>query len=972
MPRQPLEHGDASLLGRPLRWLTAAVLWMPRVTLGVALVVAVVSIVLAVYGLGFRTRRLDLLNPASDFNQLWLAYIREFGDRDDVILVVRGDDPAAVISALDELAVRLAREPGLFDHVLHAIDLSPLQAKGLHYLRVEQVEQVEQFVRVSEPIRRNDWSGLELLSILAPRGASLAAAPFSSSSTAGASAAGAELGQLAESLQGSLAHGRFFSPWMAELAGFDQLRELRLRHLLAAHGRLGMILLFARGNEQGFDGASQAVDALRRIMAEVGARHEGVQIGLTGLPVLENDEMRASRQDMLEASLLSLAGVLCLFVAGFGGLRHPLMAVAALLLAIVWSLGYITLSVGHLNILSISFGVILIGLGIDFGIHYVARYLELLPRLRNCREAILRTAASAGPGIAVGGLTTALAFFMVAVTEFQGVAELGMIAGGGILLCLLSTLLVLPVILWIADRSRWRHHVPVSLPVDGWLRPWHRAPECVLWLTLSASTLLGVGGSRLWYDHNLLNLQPASLDSVVWERVLLSEAGQGAWFALSVADSPAALLARKQRFLELSTVERVEEIVSLIPADDPARTAAIERIGRLLKVLPARPGLIPACSPRQLDQALERRLDQLDLHDPRASALRGQLDAVRQQLRRMSPAAAGARLAEYQQQLAWDLLGRLHLVRGLCDPVPPQWSDLPPELRVRFVGKHGRHVLKIFARGDVWDMAALERFVADVKRIDPQATGQPLQTFYASRQMQQSYVQAAIYALIVVIVVVGFDLGSISDTLLALLPMSLGLVQLCGIMGWLNIPMNPANMIVLPLILGIGIDDGVHVIHDFRRQVGRYRLSRSVATAVIITSLTTNVGFGSLILARHEGLRSLGRVLTLGVTCCLINSLVLLPALLVWLTRHRAADPSATCATASTAWQLSESTPCSDAVRSGGGAVPRRAALPPQAVACGVPPECGEQTAHTWPTAPAAFSAPAFPANLKTQENDSM
>ena len=120
-----------------------------------------------------------------------------------------------------------------------------------------------------------------------------------------------------------------------------------------------------------------------------------------------------------------------------------------------------------------------------------------------------------------------------------------------------------------------------------------------------------------------------------------------------------------------------------------------------------------------------------------------------------------------------------------------------------------------------------------------------------------------------------------------MLPLGLGMLQMFGIMGILNIPLNPANMIVLPLILGIGIDDGVHVMHDFRRQSGRYRMSPSTASAVLITSLTTMVGFGSLMIAGHRGLQSLGRVLTIGVSCCLFTSLIMMPALLVWLTRNR-------------------------------------------------------------------------------------
>ena len=191
-------------------------------------------------------------------------------------------------------------------------------------------------------------------------------------------------------------------------------------------------------------------------------------------------------------------------------------------------------------------------------------------------------------------------------------------------------------------------------------------------------------------------------------------------------------------------------------------------------------------------------------------------------------------------------------------------------------------MLKVYGRGDIWDIDGLSRFVNDVKSVDSRATGQPLQTYYASHQMQHSYIHAAFYALAAVVVVLLLEFRKFSLTFLALVPLGAGMVQMFGLMGLMGIPLNPANMIVLPLILGIGLDDGVHVVHDFRRRRGGYRVSTSTVAAVVVTSLTTMVGFGSLMLANHQGLQSLGRVLTIGVTCCLFSSLVLLPAMLRW------------------------------------------------------------------------------------------
>ncbi len=209
------------------------------------------------------------------------------------------------------------------------------------------------------------------------------------------------------------------------------------------------------------------------------------------------------------------------------------------------------------------------------------------------------------------------------------------------------------------------------------------------------------------------------------------------------------------------------------------------------------------------------------------------------------------------------------MLQGISNPDPPKFDDLPTGLVTRFVGKTDRFLLKIYGRGNIWDMENLADFVYDVRSVDARVTGNPLQAYEASLEMKSSYQNAAIYSLIGIVVVLLLDFGSIRDVLLALLPLSLGVVMTFGLLGWLNLPLNPANMIVLPLILGIGIDDGVHVVHDFRRQTGRYQLGNSTASGVLLTSLTSMLGIGSLMIASHQGLQSLGRVLTLGVCCCL-------------------------------------------------------------------------------------------------------
>jgi predicted RND superfamily exporter protein len=251
-------------------------------------------------------------------------------------------------------------------------------------------------------------------------------------------------------------------------------------------------------------------------------------------------------------------------------------------------------------------------------------------------------------------------------------------------------------------------------------------------------------------------------------------------------------------------------------------------------------------------------------------------------------------VSQFQQNMAGDLLSRLHILRSMANPSPPELADLPESLTQRFVGKDGHYLLKIYGRGNIWDMDALERFVKDVRSVDPRSTGNPLQAYEASLEMKSGYERAALYALSVIMVVLIIDLRSIRHALLAALPLGLGMLQMFGLLGILEIPLNPANMIALPLMLGIGEDYGVHLVHEFREQKGRYRMSQATAVAVLVDGLTTVVGFGSLMIASHRGLQSLGRVLTLGVSCCMFTSMIMLPALLTIMSRKREAAESET------------------------------------------------------------------------------
>jgi hopanoid biosynthesis associated RND transporter like protein HpnN len=897
-------HEPSSLLARALVAWTRLCLQAPVAVLVVALVSAVVAGGWTARSLGYKVSRVDLLDPKSDYNKLWIDYIQEFGQDDDAVVVVEGDSRERVVRVLEELSREVARDGELFRSVLHEVDLSKIRAKGLHYLAPADLAAIDRFIEQTQPIVEGGWAHLKVTSMVGGLAGRMVAGAAASPAGPGGPAATLEelplesLERYSESLLAGLegsrraaeaGQGAYVSPWPRMPESLSTLRDLSSEHLLAKDGRLGFVLLRLVKAKDGFAGASVATDELRRLIRLVGDRHPDVTIGLTGLPVMEDDEMRTSQNSMMWASGISLLAVIIVIVAGFGGVRHALMANGVLCIGMAWAFAWATASVGHLNILSVTFTVTMIGVGIDYGTYYVGRYLETRRRGLSCDDALLDASACVGPGILTGAITTAVAFFAAALTSFVGVAELGMIAGGGILLCCAAELLVLPALVALVDRGPLGARLPTPVPVHEWLGPIGRHPRFVALAAMAATMAVASGIHELDYDHNLLNMQAEGLESVAVEKKLLAECDQSVWYALSIADSREELLERKRQLTALPTVERVDEIASLLPVDEELKQPLIERIRGRLARLPERPPEIPIDRLDGLGETLAWAQGEAAKR-PGGLRTAWHLERARETLRRMGPNECFRAVSTFQQQSAGDLLTRLHALAAVADPEPPALDDLPPSLVDRFVGSSGRHLLKIYGRGDIWNFASLERFVKDVRSVDPRSTGHPLQAYEASLEMKRSYEQAALYSLVVILAVLWLDFRSIRNSLLAALPLALGMAQTLGLMGFVGIDLNPANLIGIPLILGIAVDYGVHIVHDSLERPGPYRISASTANSVLVDALTTILGFGALMVASHRGLESLGRVLTLGVTTCTITSLVFLPAVLALVGPGRAAD----------------------------------------------------------------------------------
>lgn len=882
------------LAARPLGWLTRRLLKRPRLTLAICLALAVGSALLAWQCLGFRTNRLDLLNPSSEFHQRWLDYLGEFGRDDDLVVVLHGADSKKLSAATDRLAAELRRHPDRFRSLIHQRDLGRVRRKALQLLDERQLSGLVEFVATQEALLAGRWEATS--PELFPRQiARQLAIVFSESNESGVARAGftsdPRLARLpiyvanwAAEIEGA-ATGRPRAPTANEdLASmFARFDELAPHPILLPDGRHGLIALRLTDDDPADPSRRAAsIAALRDILREVARETGEVEIGLTGMSVLEDDEMRVSQTDMTWASVFSFLGVVLLLKIGFRAWRPTLLAVATLVIGMAWSFGWIAIFPGHLNLLSVSFAAILIGLGIDFGIHYLSRYLELRKTGASPRHALVDTSESIGPGVITGALTTAVAFLAAAHSEFTGVAELGWIAGAGVLLCVIAALVALPPLVLLADVTRPTRSTTPSHALGRWLARCHDRPELILaFFAAVGAASFGLGALR--YDHNLLNLQTDGLESVRLERLLTSGDQRSVWFAVSMTDDLDELRRRKERFERLPSVARVEEIASLATPPSAACLQSVKRLGGMLAQVPHEIPNLPAPSATSLREELDRLVAILSaasrIH-PQLAPLADRLSHLRATLASIPDATLSARLAGWRQKTLDHQRAILVRLREFADPTPLDWADLPDELVARFRGSNGRHLLRVYAREDVWDLEPLRDFVHDLESVDARVTGHPVQTFYASQQVQRSYLHSGVYALICVLIVTYLDFRHLGHALLSLVPLVVSFVLTFGLAGWLRMPMNAANLLVLPLLLGIALDAGVHILHDWRSQTGRYVMNPSLGLSILLCSATTIAGFAGLAFARHQGLRSLGILLCLGMTISLATALVFLPACL--------------------------------------------------------------------------------------------
>jgi hopanoid biosynthesis associated RND transporter like protein HpnN len=816
------------------------------------------------------------------FRQLEIEFSKAFPQMSDTIVVVLdADAPELALSARKRMAERLRKETRLFRTVSEPGGGAFFEKNGLLYLSVKELEDFADSMAGAQPffaMLSEDLSLRGLFSVL----------ERALSEPEGREAMGERinllLDRMGETFEEAAGNRARQLSWQAIMLGDEQANKLRRQFIILqpyldstrlSSGEAPLEAVRSAAKEMGFNGGS------------------GVKMHITGDVALSHENLIEVRNTVGAATLISflLVGVTLFVGLGRSG-RLVFASLVTLGVGLIWTTGFAIAFVGSLNLISVTFAVLFIGLGIDYSIQFCLRYRELMGSGLAHEEGIVTTAKGVGRSLLVSCVTIAIGFYSFVPTAYAGVGELGFISGTGMLISFFANLTILPALLTLLPVKGKK-----GLPSTPWQRlvtlPYVRSGTVGIVALMS-----GLGAVMLlpgvYFDYNPLNLYDKKSEAITTIKELFKDPESVPWTASVLAGSREEANETAERLRKLKEVKMVITLSDFVAEDQTEKLKIISDVALFM--------------PPSLKEV---RVTQLS-HAEELKALSGFEKALEKSLhspdRTVSPSAR--RLYESIQRfkallhdpvkgqkafaaLDAGLLSALpDLLRGLETSFQASafgLSDLPGELTAQYLSPDGRYRVQVFPGEDIMNRDALERFVRAVRTVAPDATDSPITVLESGKAVVSSFRQATLSALVVIILYLLIELRNLSVTVLILVPLALAMFLAGAFSVLFDLPLNFANVIIVPLLLSVGVHNGIIFVlrHQTEPPPDGNMLKTSTARAVLLSTLTMIISTGSLSFSAHRGIASMGLLLTVCLGFLLICTLFLLPALLE-LTEKRA------------------------------------------------------------------------------------
>jgi uncharacterized protein len=671
------------------------------------------------------------------------------------------------------------------------------------------------------------------------------------------------------------------------------------------HDRLLVLRVMPTKPADDYIFVEEVMAAVDQALVEVDAQVTGVGVLLAGNMPIMRDEHRALVRDMKFTTLASMVLVLLIFAVVFRKITDLVLIAVCLVAGLGITFGVTEFAIGYLSLLTAFFGAIMIGLGIDFAIHLISRYGEQVGGGETVRDAVIGAMAGAGPGILTGGATTAAAFLVLMIARFKGLAQLGFVSGAGILIMLVLMLSLLPALISLRDRRKEpgdlsNRSIGDSVPLGKLADVATGRPRTAGLVVAVLCGLAAIGVTRTSFNYDYRSLEPRGaislqdVDEV--ERRLERSIDSAMLMAHDVEES--RRLAKE--VLAQPTITAVESISEYVPENQDEKNVELRKLAPVLAGIEVlqRPGPGAAMAADDLralseaargSQRVTKAVLQLAILDgdfeieDLARAVAEHIGAFADRLdARTENAAAQAGGAFFQATVAGEVDALLANLKLAAQGERLTLEKLPAQIRDTFVGKDGSIAVYAYPAGNVWNKAYMLKHNKEVLDIDPTAISVPMLFEEVFANIIEDFKSSVWFSLAAVFLLVILDFRRPVTSLLALVPLIVGALWMVGVMPLIGMQFNLVNVSIVPLILGIGIDNGVHILHRYRMERTQ-RVHQAVAhtgKAIMLSSLTTMAGFGMLGLATYVAIGTLGQLLLVGVAACFFTSVFVLPLIL--------------------------------------------------------------------------------------------
>ncbi len=661
-----------------------------------------------------------------------------------------------------------------------------------------------------------------------------------------------------------------------------------------------------------------AADAVQAIVDEMSKDFPEVRAGLTGLIATERDENVYASRSLGYSTLIAVVVILILLMISFRMWVAPLFAVINLIVGLIWAVGLTYLVVGHLNLMTVMMSIILLGLGVDFSIHLISGFTEWRSAGDSIGKAMEKTFMKSGKGIVTGAVTTAFAFMALIISHSQGMKEMGLVIGLGLVAVLLTTLLFLPIMLVFRERRIDKKRETKSTRFvrrDISFRFLGRAGE---WLskhyvfTIIASIIISAlliwSAFKIKFDHNYWNMEPKGLTSIALIDTVLEKFGMSMDYALILANDVEESRVLSKEFRDIGSVARTDDISLFLPSPEQQqkRIPHINEIRERVQSSPVKNRILQN-EYTILSQEIERL--EMNIKEMQDMAFIGGQDKVDNKCKEIvgDPDRPDSKniiqdllsILKANEKIAQEGLSKFQHVFApyfkestinMASTKSIQLDELPVNILDSYSNKtRDQFLITVYPVANLWaDAKLLDRFVDDLDRVSDKATGVP-PIFQALIQIiGRDGRNAALLTLAVVFLLLCLDFFNPRQAFIAMIPLALGVFWMVGIMFLTGMKLTMMNVMCLPIIIGIGIDDGVHIMHRWRNE-GNSRIRTvfsSTGKAILLTSLTTMLAFGSMAFSVFRGFVSFGAAMFIGVGACFLTTVIILPGIFGFISRR--------------------------------------------------------------------------------------